>query len=137
MKVIVDSNVFVSLYFEKEKFHEKSKEFHEKILLKEVEPVSSVLILPEICGGISRKTGKDKAREVRSEIESLVKREILKLEEINSRRMDLASDSAIEFQIRGADSIFISLSKEFNLPLFTFDEELKKKIRGKVKLFEI
>ncbi len=137
MKVIVDSNVFVSMYFEKEKFHEKAKEFHEKILLKENEPVSSVLMLPEICGGISRKTGKDKAKEVRSEIENLVKREILKLEEINSRRMGLASDSAIELQIRGADSVFISLSREFNLPLFTFDEELKKKIRGKVKLFEI
>ena len=52
MKVVVDSNVFISLYFETEKFHEKARKIYEKILLGEIEPISSVLMLPEICGKI-------------------------------------------------------------------------------------
>jgi predicted nucleic acid-binding protein len=137
MKVVVDSNVFISLYFETEKFHKTAKKIYEKILLREIEPISSVLMLPEICGGISRRIGKEKAKEVRIEIENLIKKGILKLEEINVERMNSASNLAIDLQIKGSDSIFVSLAKELKIPFLTFDEEMKKKIKDKVKLFEL
>jgi predicted nucleic acid-binding protein len=81
-------------------------------------------MLPEICGGISRRIGKEKAKEVRIEIENLIKKGILKLEEINVERMNSASNLAIDLQIKGSDSIFVSLAKEFKIPFLTFDEEI-------------
>jgi predicted nucleic acid-binding protein len=136
MKVVVDSNIFVSLYFETEKFHKKAREFYEKVLLKEIEPISSALMLPEICGSISRRIGKDEAKRVRAEIESLVKKGVLKLEKITMERINSATTLAIDLQIKGADSLFVSLAKELEAPFLTFDEEVKKKIKGKIKLFE-
>jgi predicted nucleic acid-binding protein len=124
------------LYFETEKFHEKARRIYEKILLKEIEPVSSAFMLPEICGSISRKIGKDEAKEVRAEIESLVKKSILKLEKITMERINSASSLAIDLQIKGADSLFVSLAKELGIPFLTFDEEVKKKVKNRVKLFE-
>jgi predicted nucleic acid-binding protein len=134
MKVVIDSNVFISLYFETERFHKKARKIYEKILLREIEPITSALMLPEVCGAVSRKIGKDMAKEIRAEIESLIKKDILKVEKITTERINSASSLAIDLQIKGADSLFVSLAKELGTYFLTFDEKLKKKIKNKVKL---
>jgi predicted nucleic acid-binding protein len=51
--------------------------------------------------------------------------------------MAAAVEKAIKFNLRGGDAIFVSLAREFNTSFLTFDEEVKRKIIGKIKLFEI
>ena len=94
-------------------------------------------MLPEICGSISRQLGKDRAKEIRFEIEKMIKKGILKLENITSEILDIGSTLAIDLGIKGADSLFVTLAKEYNIPLLTFDEGVKQKIKGKIKIFEI
>ena len=132
MTVIVDSCVFISL-FAKDKNWKKALALIE--LMKEGEKiVIPSLLLPEVCGAIRRITQDRKLAEIVFEtIIGWINSGIISVEELNEKRMRKAAFIAIEFGIKGGDAIFVSLAKELHGKLFTFDEKLRRKVKGEIK----
>ena len=132
MTVIVDSCVFISL-FAKDKNWKKALILIE--LMKEGEKiVIPSLLLPEVCGAIRRITQDRKLAEIVFEtIIGWINSGIISVEELNEKRMRKAAFIAIEFGIKGGDAIFVSLAKELHGKLFTFDEKLRRKVKGEIK----
>ena len=105
---------------------------------REIRAVVPTLLLPEVCGAIRRVTKKpDFSRNVKKEIESWMDAKMVSVKELNKKRMHLSSEAAIDLGIKGADAVFASLAKELNVKFLTFDEELRKRLRGRIKLLEI
>ena len=132
MTVIVDSCVFISL-FAKDKNWKKALILIE--LMKEGEKiVIPSLLLPEVCGAIRRITQDRKLAEIVFEtIIGWINSGMISVEELNEKRMRKAALIAIEFGIKGGDAIFVSLAKELHGKLFTFDEKLRRKVKGEIK----
>jgi len=132
MTVIVDSCVFISL-FAKDKNWKKALILIE--LMKEGEKiVIPSLLLPEVCGAIRRITQDRKLAEIVFEtIIGWINSGIISVEKLNEKRMRKAALIAIEFGIKGGDAIFVSLAKELHGKLFTFDEKLRRKVKGEIK----
>ena len=132
MTVIVDSCVFISL-FAKDKNWKKALILIE--LMKEGEKiVIPSLLLPEVCGAIRRITQDRKLAEIVFEtIIGWINSGMISVEELNEKRMRKAAFIAIEFGIKGGDAIFVSLAKELHGKLFTFDEKLRRKVKGEIK----
>jgi len=132
MTVIVDSCVFISL-FAKDKNWKRALALIE--LMKEGEKiVIPSLLLPEVCGAIRRITQDRKLAEIVFEtIIGWINSGMISVEELNEKRMRKAALIAIEFGIKGGDAIFVSLAKELHGKLFTFDEKLRRKVKGEIK----
>lgn len=138
MRVVIDSSVLISLFSEEDKFHELALNTMKQIRKEDLEVYISTLVLPEVCGGITRVTqDKRKAQQAKSQIEELIKSGVFNVEELTEERMFNSAIFAIKFAVKGADAIISSLAQEKGAYLATFDEKLRKKITGKVKLFEI
>jgi len=130
MKVI-DSCVFISAFCKTDPNHENGKKILEEIIDGKIEAVIPTIAMPEVCGVIRRITGSvEMANEVKKELEDLINSGLLKVEELTKRRMKEASEIAIRLGVKGADAIFISLARELNAELVTFDNEIKKKIKS-------
>ncbi len=95
------------------------------------------LALPETCGVIRRVFGGYLAIIVRDKLLALTENKLVEVKELTMERMKMSAETAIRFGIKGGDAVFVSLAEEYSAQLVTFDEALKKKIKGKVKLFKI
>jgi predicted nucleic acid-binding protein len=138
VRVVIDSSVLISLFSEGDKFHSTAIDIMNKIRQEKAEIHISTLVLPEVCGGIVRVIkDKTRAKQVKSQIDRWVVSGFFNVQELSEERMMSAAEFAIDFGVRGADAIIASLAKELGAYLITFDDNLKKKIKGKVKLFEL
>lgn len=133
--IVVDSSFFVSLFVKGDVNHEKALDTWKKLRESGIKMFAPTLILPEVCGAIVRVT-KDKGYgdEVKEKIEEWLRVKVLTLKELTIKRAKMATEIAIKFNLKGADAIFVSLAQEFDAKLLTLDEEIKKRIREKVKL---
>lgn len=136
MEVVVDSNVLVAFFLKEEVNRGKAKEFYRLVIRQEIKPIISALVLPEVCGAIKRRSTTDAAEEVFKKLSSLIDSNFFEVAELSQKRMHHSAQTAINFGIRGADAIHVALSQEFGIPLFTFDEEINKKVKG-VTLFKL
>jgi len=138
LKVVIDSSVLISIFSQNDKFHKLALKIIEKLRASTVEIYVPSLALPEVCGGITRITRDRKEGEAaKGVIQRWIDSGFFTMEELTKDRMLGAANFAIEFKVRGADAIFSSLALEKGAQLITFDEELKKKIKRKIKLFEL
>jgi predicted nucleic acid-binding protein len=126
---VIDTCVFISAFYELDPKHKEARQILEKVIEGKIKAIIPTIALPEICGVIRRITGDIKfASEVKKEIEELISSGLLKVEELTKTRMEEASEIAIQLGVKGADAVFISLAKEFNANLITFDKEIKRKL---------
>lgn len=59
------------------------------------------------------------------------------VKELTLDRMKYATEDAIKFGLKGADAVFVALTKEMNAKLVTFDDKLERKLAGKIKIYRI
>jgi len=137
MKVVLDSTVLVSIFSDVDKFHEKGFSIYSDILDKKIDAVIPTLALPETCGVIRRSFGEHAATIVEDQLTTLVDNSMISAKELSIERMKKAVESTIRFSIKGGDAVFVSLAEEDGTPLATFDEKLKKKLKGKAKLYKM
>ncbi len=137
MKLVLDSTVLVSIFSDQDKFHEKGFSIYSDILDRKLDAEIPTLALPETCGVIRRSFGEHIAIIVEDQLTTLVENSIISAEELTIERMKKAVEVAIRFSIKGGDAVFVSLAEEESIPLATFDEKLKEKIKGRVKLFKM
>lgn len=137
MKVVIDSNVFVSLFFEDDINRERAIKAFDEIKDRKIQAIISTITFPEVCGTIARRIfDKRTIKKIKKKIDEWIEKKLFIVEELTEDRMKISCEIAIEFGLKGPDAIVVSIAKELEASLLTFDEEIKRKIKGKVKLFE-
>jgi predicted nucleic acid-binding protein len=138
MRVLLDSTIIFSIFHEKDPFHHLGMEIFNQFMSKKIEAFIPTLAMPEVCGAMKRETNDYKiSMIVQSQLDGWIENNIISVKELTTDRMKYATEDAIEFGLKGADAVFVSLARELDAPLATFDDGVKKKIRGKIKLFKI
>lgn len=126
MKWVIDASVFVSSARSDEPNYKMSREFLRKAQNNEI--YCPTLVLAECAAAISRQTDDPSLAEELVDI-------IMDLPAINLIPLDLplarkASTMALQYRLRGADSVYVAVAEAFDAGLITWDKEMLK--RGSV-----
>jgi predicted nucleic acid-binding protein len=123
--IVVDASVWVSRLVPQDSFHPLVKAWMETHRSNWTMFLSPALLLPEIAGAISRRTGD--SRLARQAVERLQRLPDLRLVEMDQSLVQEATHLAAELGLRGADSIYVAVAARLNLPLVTLDGDQKSK----------
>lgn len=128
--VVIDASVWVSRLVSQDEFHEATKSWMEKQRETGMQFISPALLLAEVGGAISRRTG-DPAlgKRVITQLESLTG---MRLVEMDNELMHEAASLAAELGLRGADSVYVAIAHQLNLPLVTFDVDQRERAQARV-----
>jgi len=100
-----------------------------------VQFISPSLLLPEVGGAISRRTGSPAlGKQAIRRLESLPGLRLVEMDEALVRE---AARLAAELGLRGADSIYVAVAGRLHLPLVTFDTDQRERARKKVTIQSI
>ena len=123
-ELIVDSNVFIASLIEFDEFHQKSIEIIKKMDNNEYIFHISMIIPIEVGCSIARRVGIKESNDSIEILDNWIKEHKIKIYELNEKRMQEAQKCGLQFKLRGMDAIIVQLTKELNLPLITFDNEI-------------
>jgi len=124
--IVLDASVWVSRLVQKDVFHRAVKAWMEKQRSEGVIFLSPALLLPEVAGAISRRTGEPHL--ARNATASLMRLPGLRLVAMDQSLVQEASRLAADLGVRGADSFYVAVAARLNLPLFTLDEDQKTRV---------
>jgi predicted nucleic acid-binding protein len=133
--IVLDASVWVSRLVSQDEFHEATKAWMEEQHEGGVHFISPALLLAEVGGVISRRTGDPKlAKRVIAQLESLPG---LRLVEMDNELMGVAASLAAELGLRGGDSIYVAVAHQLNLPFVTFDADQRERAQVRVSIQSI
>jgi predicted nucleic acid-binding protein len=118
---VVDASVWVSRLVPQDKHHAASRLWLETFLAQEGRVAAPALLLPEIAGAISRRTGKPKLAHVA--VGQLQRLTALRLVRLDRRLAESAARLAGDLSLRGADAVYVAIAHQLKIPLLTWDEE--------------
>lgn len=133
MKLVIDSNIFVSSFDPKDMFHSECYPIFEKILNSEIEALCPALVLVETTCALRRRTNSE-------EIARKIYKNLALLPSINWLDMNLevaqrACMLGVEAGLRGGDAIVLQVAEQYSVPLLTKDEEMKKRAPKSILIF--
>lgn len=130
--VVVDASIWVSRLVPQDEHHERCQKWLLQQRANGVTLVSPSLLLPEVAGAISRRTG-DAALAERA-VKNLQALPGLRLIEINQSVIQTAAQLAANSGMRGADSVYVAVAHQLGIPLATLDVDQRTKASGVVKI---
>jgi predicted nucleic acid-binding protein len=133
--VVLDASIWVSRLISIDEFHAPVKVWMEQQREAGVEFISPALLLAEVGGAISRRTG-DPALGNRA-IDQLSDLPGLRLVELDNDLLHDAAHLAAELGLRGADSVYVAVAHQLNLPLVTFDLDQSERAKARVTVHTI
>ena len=119
--VVVDASVWVSRLVPQDTHHEASRSWFEMFTASGGRLVAPVLLLPEIAGAISRRTGAPNL--ARQAVQQLLRLRSLRLVALDRRLGLAASQLAADLGLRGGDAIYVAIADQLKIPLLTWDNE--------------
>ncbi len=121
LAVVVDASVWVSRLVPQDVHHEASRRWFEAFAADGGRLVAPVLLLPEMAGAITRRTGaSDLARQV---VQQLQRMRTLRLVILDRQLGQVASQLAADLGLRGADATYVAIADQLKIPLLTWDNE--------------
>lgn len=127
--VVVDASIWVSRLVPQDEHHERCQKWLLQQRAAGVTLVSPALLLPEVAGAISRRTGDPSLAE--RAVQNLQALPGLRLIDMNQVVIQTAAQLAASCSMRGADSVYAAVAHQLNLPLATLDADQRAKA-GKV-----
>ena len=127
--VVVDASIWVSRLVPQDEHHERCQKWLLQQRAAGVTLVSPALLLPEVAGAISRRTGDGTLAE--RAIQMLQSLPGLRLVEMNQALIQGAAQLAASCGMRGADSVYAAVAQQLNIPLAALDVDQRTKA-GKV-----
>jgi len=132
---VLDASVWVSRLVEQDEMHPVVKSWMDEQRDAGTVFLSPAFLLAEVGGAITRRTGKP----------SLGKRAISALEDLPGLRlvgmddglMHNAARLAADLGLRGADSIYVAVAYQLDLPMVSLDIDQQQRAGTQIKLKEI
>jgi predicted nucleic acid-binding protein len=122
--VVVDASVWVARLVPQDVFHDASENWLGGQRAAGVELVSPSLLLAEVAGAISRRTGV--AELAKRAVKQLNTLPGLRLVQMDDRLVQQAAHLAAELGLRGADSLYVAVAFQLGISLATLDDEQKR-----------
>jgi predicted nucleic acid-binding protein len=127
---VVDASVWVSRLVPQDEHHAQSRDWLEQQTTNGQLLVAPVLLLAEVAGAVTRRTGRMELG--RRTIETILRVPGLRLVTLDGRLGLEAARLAAELRLRGADAVYVAVAHRLNLSLVTWDEE--QRLRGAAKI---
>ena len=135
--VVTDASIWVSRLVPEDSFHEMIKAWmtaQRSDAQERTEFLAPSLLLAEIGGAISRRTGKP-ALGLRA-IEQIKAVPGLRLIDMDRALTEIAANLAAELGMRGADSLYVAVAARLNLPLATLDVDQRTRAATKIGIID-
>jgi len=132
---VLDASIWASRLVPQDEFHEAVKAWMEGQRAADVQFISPALLLAEVGGAITRRTA-DPAlgKQAIEQIEHLPG---LRLVEMDNSLLREAAKLAAELGLRGADSTYVAVASQLNLPLVTLDTDQRERAKVRVTIQSI
>jgi len=130
--VVLDASVWVSRLVSQDEFHTAVRSWLEEQREAGVQFISPTLLLAEVGGAISRRTGDPTLG--RRAIRRLEDLPGLRLVEMDNDLVHEAANLAAELGLRGADSVYVAVARQLNLPLATLDNDQSERAQARVAI---
>lgn len=125
MRLVVDSNIFVSGLDPKDVFHSECKPIIDRIVKMELEAVCPTLVLVEVVCVIKRRTSNELT--ARRTLKNLSRLPSIIWLELSFPVALKASILGSQTGVKGGDAVVIQVSEQLGIPLLTNDREIGSK----------
>lgn len=130
--VVVDASLWVARLVPQDTFHSPVRGWMAANLAAGTEMLAPSLLLAEVAGAISRRTGETGlAQRAIAHLENLPG---LRLVEMDRTLLDESAQLAAELGLRGADSIYVAVASHLNIPLATLDNDQRERASGRIAI---
>lgn len=133
--VVVDASVWVSRLVPQDVFHTTVKTWMKERRADGVMFLSPALLLPEVSGAISRRTGEPQL--ARNAIDGLMRLPGLKLVELDQQLVREAAKLAADLGLRGADSFYVAVAVQLDLQLVTLDVDQESRAASVIAVYSL
>lgn len=130
--VVLDASVWVSRLVPQDIFHESVKAWLGAQRAAGVGLLSPGLLLPEVAGAISRRTGAPGLG--RQAVEHLQGLPGLQLVQMDEALINEAARLAAEQDLRGGDSTYVAVAVRLGLPFVTLDKDQSERAANVVSV---
>ncbi|MFQ5976460.1 MAG: type II toxin-antitoxin system VapC family toxin [Candidatus Hydrothermarchaeales archaeon] len=134
MKLVIDSNIFVSSLDPKDIFHSECYPLFEKLLSFEIECLCPAIVLVETTCVIRRRTNSESIAV--SIYQNLVRLPSINWLDITVEVAERACMLGSKIGLRGGDAIVLQVAEQHGIPLLTKDKEMKEKGSKSILIFE-
>ena len=118
---VVDASVWVSRFVPADVHHKASYHWLESVVARGHLVASPALLLVEVAGAISRRTGRaELAAQAVTQLEQLPRGRLVP---VGSQLAVLAAGLAGQLHLRGGDAIYLALAQRLAFSLVTWDRE--------------
>lgn len=124
----VDASVIVSYLYPQDIFHEPSRIWLRRQVEENTPMVAPILLLTEVGGAIARRTGDSELG--RRAVAQLRRLTNFRLLPVDHRLGLLATELAVDLQLRGADAIYVAVAAQLDIPLVSWDDEQRGRTGG-------
>jgi predicted nucleic acid-binding protein len=118
---VPDASVFVAYYHPQDPFHQASRTWLQQYMRAEGLIVAPSLVLGEVAGAITRRTGDPALGH--AAVQQLRALPRLTLVPLDAALADRTAHLAAELHLRGADATYVAVAADRGLPLVTWDGE--------------
>ncbi len=129
--IVVDASVWVSRLVPQDSFHQQVCDWMAARRAENTLFISPAILLPEVAGAISRRTGAPGLAE--QAVSALGRLPGLRLVEMERSLVSDAAGLAGQLGLRGADAIYVATARYLDLPLCTLDEDQARRAGYLVK----
>jgi len=123
--VVVDASVWVSRLVPQDVHHVASRHWLEQYVAEGGLLVAPALLLAEVAGAISRRTGEP--RLAHRAVDHLLRVPALRIVPVEHRLGEAAGRLAADLGLRGADALYVATAYQLQIPLVTWDREQQEK----------
>ena len=134
MRLVIDSNIFISSLDPKDIFHSECYPIFERIIRFEIEALCPVLVLVETTCVIRRRTNNEEA--ARNIYRSLTSLPSINWLDIALAVAERACLLGARTGLKGGDTLVLQVAEEYGIPLLTKDKEMKAKAPTGILVYE-
>jgi predicted nucleic acid-binding protein len=118
--IVIDANVWVSALLPHDRFHASSQPYIDTLLHTGVLMVVPTLFLTEVSASIARQTTPADGQRARIKLRAI---DVFRWITVDDALADAAADFGAELQLRGADSIYVTIAHQLGVPLISWDND--------------
>lgn len=127
---VVDASVLIAVFLVQDVHHQASRVWFDQQLIAGAELAAPILLLTEVAGAISRRTGDPTLG--RSGAAWITQLPEIHLVAVDAHLWQQATELAAALGLRGADAVYVALADHLQLPLVTWDRE--QRLRGSQRI---
>ena len=132
---VVDASLWVARLVPQDAFHAAVRAWMDACRAKGVVFLAPALLLAEVAGAISRRTGDPELAQLA--VAHLQDMPALRLVEMDRTLLEEAARLAAELGLRGADSTYAAVASRLSLPLATLDADQRARAAPRITILDI